>query len=436
MACGAIGLLLLVNRPRLAHFQSSGSEVLLFAAWCVGVLSVIVAPWVRRFRSKWVLNLLLILLPFFVINAVTLTIRGFQFRHAFNDRPVVLAAQNEAQRRVVWVVFDELDQKLTFDRRPNGLDLPEFDGLRRQSVYARNAYPPPGTATEISFPSLISGQRIEALDIRSPDHLRLRLPGQRQSVEWDAKGTVFSDATRAKIPSAVDGYYNPYCRLISDLASCHCEWERNAFVARVLRKESLRAIISAMAERLWDPEQQVRETHIGTYQTLLPRALADASNGHLGLVLLHLPVPHPPGIYDRRLSQMSTSRNASYLDNLVLADRTLGQIRYAMQHAGVWDRTTLIVSGDHGLRGFLHATDLHVNKEDLLTFDGPMDHRVPFLLKLAGQEKALEIDASFNTVLTRRLIDAVLKGHISTADGALRWLTDNLEPPGPEAPLK
>src|SRR5262245_23726529 len=39
-------------------------------------------------------------------------------------------------RRVVWLVFEELDQRITFEARPTGLELPELDRLRRESLYA------------------------------------------------------------------------------------------------------------------------------------------------------------------------------------------------------------------------------------------------------------------------------------------------------------
>ena len=39
---------------------------------------------------------------------------------------------------------------------------------------------------------------------------------------------------------------------------------------------------------------------------------------------LHMPIPHPPGIYDRTTHQLSS--HGDYLDNLVLADETLGAL--------------------------------------------------------------------------------------------------------------
>src|SRR5262249_24445733 len=58
-------------------------------------------------------------------------------------------------RRVVWLVFEELDQRITFEARPAGLELPELDRLRRESLYADTARPPAAPG-ELTIPALIT----------------------------------------------------------------------------------------------------------------------------------------------------------------------------------------------------------------------------------------------------------------------------------------
>ena len=58
--------------------------------------------------------------------------------------------------RVVWVIFDELSQAIAFQNRPKGLELPNFDRLRKQSFYA-TAGEAPGRSTMVSMPALITG---------------------------------------------------------------------------------------------------------------------------------------------------------------------------------------------------------------------------------------------------------------------------------------
>ena len=67
--------------------------------------------------------------------------------------PAPLKRTPPSLRRVVWLVFEELDQRIAFEARPPGLGLPELDRLRRESLYADAARPPAGT-TEVVVPAL------------------------------------------------------------------------------------------------------------------------------------------------------------------------------------------------------------------------------------------------------------------------------------------
>src|SRR5262249_3175579 len=60
-----------------------------------------------------------------------------------------------------WLVFEELDQRITFEARPAGLGLPELDRLRRESLYANAARPPAGTS-DVTMPPLITRRPVVA----------------------------------------------------------------------------------------------------------------------------------------------------------------------------------------------------------------------------------------------------------------------------------
>jgi hypothetical protein len=76
--------------------------------------------------------------------------------------PVPLDRTPPSLRRVVWIVLEELDQRIVFEARPAGLELPELDRLRRESLYAHAARPPAGT-TDVTTPALITGRPVVAL---------------------------------------------------------------------------------------------------------------------------------------------------------------------------------------------------------------------------------------------------------------------------------
>ncbi len=141
------------------------------------------------------------------------------------------------------------------------------------------------------------------------------------------------------------------------------------------------------------------------------------ANPQLDLIVVHWNVPHPPSIYDRSTQRLRDSlinvTDTSYADNLVLTDHTLGLIRRDLEASGRWDSTILIVSSDHWLR------------KSLWRYEGDVDHRIPFMLKLAGQKKGVTYEESFNTVLTGDLVLAILRGEITSADGVVTWLDRN-----------
>jgi hypothetical protein len=75
----------------------------------------------------------------------------------------------------------------------------------------------------------------------------------------------------------------------------------------------------------------------------------------------------------------------------------------------LWEQTALLLTSDHWLR----TSEL---------IDGVKEHRVPFLLKLAGQSRPAVYERAFNTVLSHELMLELLRGRLRTAAGVTRWL--------------
>ena len=60
-------------------------------------------------------------------------------------------------------------------------------------------------------------------------------------------------------------------------------------------------------------------------------------------------VPHPGGIYNRSTRTFSTL-NATYIDNLALADSYLAHVRSLLKAQGKWDSSAVVIMGDHSWR--------------------------------------------------------------------------------------
>jgi hypothetical protein len=170
-----------------------------------------------------------------------------------------------------------------------------------------------------------------------------------------------------------------------------------------------------------------RQTHLFIYHGVATNAKRLAADPNLGLVLLHYPVPHTPGIYDRHRDEFSIAPGVNYLDNLRLADRVLGKLHDAMDQAGLWDKTIVLVTSDHRWRTEIFKTLPHWTPEEaaLAASLSIPDHRVPYLLKLASQKQAHPYDQPFNTVITHDLLLALLRGELASVDSVVAWLAQH-----------
>jgi hypothetical protein len=56
--------------------------------------------------------------------------------------------------------------------------------------------------------------------------------------------------------------------------------------------------------------------------------------------------------------------------------------------------------------------------------DGREDHRVPFLLKMPGQNSGVVVPEQIHTVLSRDLVRAILRRDIITPGDAAAWLEE------------
>lgn len=344
----------------------------------------------------------------------------------------------QGRPRVVWLIFDEMDERAAFAERPAGLSLPEFDRLRAQSLFASNAFPPAGHTSQ-SIPALLTGQLIAAVRPSGPDELMLTFPTLQRPVGWSTQPDIFSDARAARFNTALVGWYHPYCRVIGDrLTFCH--WEaasqrtdpaRLSLSKNLLRQEvgllDLLPSTGRLADRLRvglsrTSLEAYRSGHLEDYRSLLAHAERVAADREFGLAFIHIPVPHPPNIYDRARNDFAVTGSGTYLDNLALADRTLGELRRAMESAGVWDETTVVLSSDHWWRTDYWGSRLFWSSGDEAARGEKVEHRVPFIVKLAGQRSAIAYDEPFNTVLTRDLILDVLGGKLTRPEQSAAWL--------------
>jgi hypothetical protein len=290
-------------------------------------------------------------------------------------------AEKPPARRLVFLLFDELDFEQTFARRPLELDLPQLDRLRREAWSAESAYPQ-SNWTRASVPALLSGQ--EVFDARPAGPADLRLSLADREVSWRDLPSLFSRARALGVSSAITGNYHPYCRLFGDqVAQCHAHSDypepRNwAELAGAYHQNLVHGVPGARWLGLDRFTRHYGRKHVerraSMYGSIHCEAVTLVGRAELGLVFAHYPIPHWPPIYLR--DSRTLGPGGSYLDNLALVDRSIGEIRAALQAAGLADRTALLVTADHAhRREGPEKGDVDV---------GNPAHRVPFLLYLPG----------------------------------------------------
>jgi hypothetical protein len=361
------------------------------------------------------------------------------------------------QRRVIWIVFDEFDQRIAFDARPKNLELPEFDRLRGESLVASHAAQT-GPWTVIALPSLLSGKIFSRAELLSADQLQVIGESSNEKLNWSDQPNVFRRARQLGVNAAAVGWHHPYCRVLGDsLVNCfslpsghptaallretHAAeegvWRTVAFLFR-LQLENLFDLVrwDGVAGSVNVRSAYVQKRQQQQYFRLRDRVYATALDPQIEFLFAHLPTPHLYAIYDRKRADFTLSESISYLDNLALADRTLGELRQELERHGLWESTTLMVTSDHGLRPDLWKGHYGWSQEmeDLTT--GGRSETVPFMLKLAGQREPVHVDQPFSSVVTGDLCLSVLSGEITTAREAQAWLEARASTAPGATPLK
>jgi arylsulfatase A-like enzyme len=165
---------------------------------------------------------------------------------------------------------------------------------------------------------------------------------------------------------------------------------------------------------------------LAVYQLLLAAARDKLADGNPGLTFIHLPVPHPPYIYDRQSKTFDINGRREYSDNLALADQALGELRGTLERSGLWDKTTIIVSSDHWWRtDFWKPVKNFWNDGDALNQPAQIDHRIPLIIHFAGQKMGMTYEPPLNTVLTHDLVLELLRKGITKPEEIKDWYDRN-----------
>lgn len=327
------------------------------------------------------------------------------------------SASVHAHPRVVWILFDELAYQQTFGDRYPGLQLPNFDKLRQASTVFTNVQPVE-KFTELAIPSILLGKPVGRVDYTLRNQL-LVATGPKGFHKFDAASTPFAVARTEGLTTGLVGWYNPYCAMLAPYLN-QCYWAgtnedeippqysmRDGFWIDFLNP--WKHFAADMVGRRKKLELARRRVH--TFQDLNERAVDMVREPRLDFIFLHLPIPHPPGLYDRATGQLDKSGNRSYVDNLALTDKVLGQLLAPLEQSPRWKDTSVIVCGDHSWRTWLWSPMPSWSAEDrAASHGGKFDPRPVLMIHLAGQTAAETVSAPFPLLRVHAILDSLLRG--------------------------
>lgn len=302
-------------------------------------------------------------------------------------------------RRLLWVIFDEWDQTILFDQRPKELKLPVLDALVKESVVVSSAYAP-ARATMISLPALLQGRLLADASATKDSRLQIRPSGGNEWQNFRETDSIVTDVLAMPAKAVVLGWYHPYDRILP--RSPLLEARSYGFPAyEGIRGEGILNTLLAQYAYLALPIYGRMECR-DLYQRMQADALRAVADPSSKFIFLHYSIPHAPGIYDAgkgALSVALSSEYGSYIGNLALVDRTLGELLAALERSGLREQTALILTSDHWWRTAPWVS-------------GGQGYPVPLIIQAKKGDWGTRVAGPFATTGLRAIARALLVGEL------------------------
>lgn len=377
------------------NLSSGWHYLILFVAGFVALLAL----FFRKIVIRAIVVAFIVVSPFVIItfaHSAYVAIKSEQKISAVNVGGIHknLDIKDAVKNHVVWLIFDETDQRLAFEDRPEGLELTEMDRLKSESLFFTKAYPPAG-CTSLSIPSYLVGETVSTVIPLSSSNSLLITDISPKGISFSERN-IFRELSEANIRTHVVGWYHPYCRLYNADAD-NCFWLPEPGYQIAKQEDGLIDRCAKFAYFVL-PGKFYSGSFVDIYKGINEEALRMLSGD--GLVFIHHSIPHMPSIYDRLRDDFSTRsiEPDTYFDNMALVDKTLGQFRSELESEGLWDNSTIIFTSDHWWR-----------QSD--QYDGKIDERVPLMIKLPNQKKGKIISTRVETVFLKKFVFDALKNN-------------------------
>jgi hypothetical protein len=313
--------------------------------------------------------------------------------------------------RIVWLLFDELSYDQTFEHRFAGLAMPAFDRLRGKSIVFSDLKPA-GYYTDRVVPAFLLGKEVDSIRGGLDGEAMVKLDGNKQWEAFDAHATLFSDAQRLGWSTGVVGWYNPYCRILVGTLN-YCFWrmgdgQSDGATPDYSALQNAAAPVMETVRALKHEPGFPQEKHADDLAAIMPQAEALIRDPSIRFAFIHLPVPHPPGIYDRKSGRLRAT--GTYIDNLALADWSLGELMRILNATASAPKTTMIVCSDHSWRLPIWRSTGLWTKEEEAASHGRFDPRPVLMIHYPGQQTEHDVTAPFDELRIHDIVEQLLRG--------------------------
>ena len=418
----------LLHWPHLMRFAQAAQPYAILTGVLLGALLLWAAPKLFR-RSTSVLRLvyaasafgLVVMLPPLVRFSVrTMVPEIDHFEHAN------VPAMAPGEPRIIWVLMDELSYQQAFEHPAPGMVLPHLKAFAQQSVVYSDVKPA-GIATENVLPALMLGEPVAEVQAPYQGKVEYRsVPGGAWH-PFDENRSIFGDAHAMGWSTGVVGWFNPYCRLLPHALDT-CFWQeaerdptefgRYLTGTRSTAKNML-ALLPVPATSGTPRDANLVEQHQQSYSTVMDAAREAILAQRIRFLFIHLPSPHPPGIYDRRRHVLASSGN--YLDNLALADEGMGELMNAVRATSAAGNTTVLLTSDHSWRVMTWRKQPAWTAEEERVTGGRFDPRPVLMVHLPADHQQQSVTQPVDALLLHQVLEALLRGQVHTPEELVTW---------------
>jgi len=406
----------------LSHLTQWGLPLVVIKLMLLGlfVAALCMAVYVL-FNEKWKQYIMALLVIFSPLVLVFIFQFSFSLYRFHKPRRPDIPKFPDATRRVVWLIFDELDQKAMTDHLQ---ELPNFKRLQESGFSAEAAHPP-ANITAVSVPSLWTGQALHGVSPAGRGLLVQPKAGSTWTSDWIKNRTVFEKIHAGGLGVSLVGWALPYCNLFPSEPGQRSS-DSSAFISpgpemsifQWMYENNL--VLKQIKFVYWNYFRRGRnptEENHDPSQDDIPwiRPLLDSQETNLlasiqapsnSLIFGHLCCPHLP-LNGPPHPGRTRSSMSDYQTNLERCDQVLGRIMASLESHKT-SPYMLIVSSDHWFR----RAELYDQKKHQ---SASGNHRpIPFLVTLSDQlgQGPQPYPRDFNTVHSRLLIEAYLANKI------------------------